>query len=607
MYCFRCGEELVEGAKFCHVCGANQEESRKLFEKRFKNSSPDYQNHSERDSGGDTKVAYSSDPDDGAYLKSYLNKVDTHVSENLKKHETLSGIANAPSKHESAHQDDGDVQRTAEDEKDVEQTVQEQPEKPKKKSFSDIWNSFIDEEDNPYSVFGDMADRMEHDERALASENEDMLRVSQDVEDERYDAQTGDVGTINKKVNAILDEQEREANKKKLTPKGVLSSFFSRKRDDEAEKKNADDTFVLEDSDEDISKAEKDDATVILNPSDELDEATSDTRSTDDEAVISPADAHSHISPSFDDMKEDVDDKTTIFAADDYSRAERASSDREATGEKDATISPEDDDAALFADADLRAEQAFENEDASSKGGLKGFFARLQSKEDSKGDEPSLDDRDNIKTADGDAKTGAKKRDNARLDQFESYFKLGPASNRLQLARQRVLEKGQQGFRGLLGVGVVLSALPVFFAFRRISVLPFIFTILKVVIDLCAFYFANNVARKNTYVDDDERSRNIDNLLLWILYLIPTTIVFFILPSSFAMGRTVLGSVTPHILVSVVLYVWVLFLALSTVQDQLPKGSRTEFLAWYGIIFISINLIAKLFWIIAIFLTSTFA
>ena len=121
------------------------------------------------------------------------------------------------------------------------------------------------------------------------------------------------------------------------------------------------------------------------------------------------------------------------------------------------------------------------------------------------------------------------------------------------------------------------------------------------------FYFANNVARRNTCVEDDLKARTVDNLLHWILYLIPVTVFFFILPSSFAMGRTVLGSVTPHILLSILMYAWVIFLAVSSAQRILPKKNTFEFMAWYGIIFISFDLLAKLFWIIMNILTSTFA
>ena len=181
------------------------------------------------------------------------------------------------------------------------------------------------------------------------------------------------------------------------------------------------------------------------------------------------------------------------------------------------------------------------------------------------------------------------------------------AYDRLSRGRDRVMAKGKQGVYGLLGIGLIISTLPIFFAFGRIGILAVIFAVLKALIDLFRFFFANNVARTNSCVEDNLRERTVDNLFHWILYLIPSAIVFFVLPASTAMGRTVLGAVTPHFLMSILLYVWVMFLAYSSAHSILPKENSRDFLAWYGIIFVSIDLISKLFWIIAIFLTSTFA
>ena len=182
---------------------------------------------------------------------------------------------------------------------------------------------------------------------------------------------------------------------------------------------------------------------------------------------------------------------------------------------------------------------------------------------------------------------------------LKAYDKLAPA-------RERVLAKGKQGVYGLLGIGFILSTVPIVFAFRGIGILAIVFALLKVLIDLFRFFFANNVARTNSCSLDNLRARTVDNLFHWILYLIPSTIIFFVLPASSAMGRTVLGSMTPHFLLSILLYVWVMFLAYASAHSILPKENSRDFLAWYGIIFVSIDLISKLFWIIAIFLTSTF-
>lgn len=543
MYCFQCGEELVKGAKFCHVCGANQEEAKKLFEKNFKNSSPDLSFESSKGSSGDTKVAYSSDPEDGEYLKSYMNKVDTQVGESIKKHETLTGIKKQVAKDKKAEEkvEAKKEKKSLENKETIEPRDAFEPKtvkEPKKKSFSSIWKNFIDEEDNPYSVFGEMADRLEREEAALSSDEEDNIRISQDVEDDRF-AQTGDVSTLNKKVNEILDAQEENEGKEKITPKRVLSSFFSRdKKEDDT---IAHEAFIAS-TEKEVPETEDEE---LSSKSDDSDYMVIDfTRSSEENDVIVPQDAH-----------------------------ETALQDMETTSEIE------------------------EKPKASRTSFLENFKRKSE----------------NLKRTKREKKKAATNEESPKHDEKHHAHNLGElldktdAASRFETARKRVLSKGEQGLRGLFGIGILLSALPVFFAFRRIGILPVLFVLLKIFITLFTFYFANNVARRNTCREDNLKARTVDNLLIWILYLIPVTVIFFILPSSFAMGRTVLGSVTPHILLSVFMYAWVIFLALSAAQDILPKKNAFEFVAWYGIIFISFDLLAKLFWIIMNILTSTFA
>lgn len=557
MYCFQCGEELVKGAKFCHVCGANQEEARKLFEENFKSASPTT-GLDHPASGGDTKVAYSSDPEDGEALKNYLNKVDTHVGMSIQKHETLSGARPKPKKEKTKKKVDAPDKKTAsaplataDEVKAADAPAKKQDEKKKKKSFSAIWNSFIDEEDNPYSVFGEMADRLERDQKVLDDSEADRLRVSQDMDtmDQESFAQTGDVSSLNKKVNAILDAQEKE-DKKKITSKGILSSFFSKNKD----------------SDE-TAPQEKEARKETIWPADAFDK------------VVEPADEKIKPADAFGDTKASVSGPVEKEPATEKSdvaldKAARKQAKKEAKAAAKAQKA---------AKKEAAAGEKKENPFAS-------FFAGL-SKEKSDVDK---------------AKPSTEVKHHHHVSELSDNVYVLKAYDKLAPARERVLAKGKQGVYGLLGIGFILSTVPIVFAFRGIGILAIVFALLKVLIDLFRFFFANNVARTNSCSPDNLRARTVDNLFHWILYLIPSTIIFFVLPASSAMGRTILGSVTPHFLLSILLYVWVMFLAYASAHSILPKENSRDFLAWYGIIFVSIDLISKLFWIIAIFLTSTF-
>lgn len=573
MYCFQCGEELVKGAKFCHVCGANQEEARKLFEENFKSASPTT-GLDHPASGGDTKVAYSSDPEDGEALKNYLNKVDTHVGMSIQKHETLSGARPKPKKEKTKKKADAPDKKTAsaplaaaDEIKAADAPAKKLDEKKKKKSFSAIWNSFIDEEDNPYSVFGEMADRLERDQKVLDDSEADRLRMSQDMDamDQESFAQTGDVSSLNKKVNAILDAQEKE-EEKIITSKGILSSFFSKNKDSDEtapqEKEARKETIKPADAFDTVDKP----ADEKIQPADAFDK------------VVEPADEKIKPADAFGDTKASVSGPVEKEPA-----AEKSDVALDKTARKQAKKE---------AKAAAKAQKAAKKEAAAGEkkeNPFASFFAGL-SKEKSDVDK---------------AKHSAEVKHHHVSELSDNVYVL-KAYDKLAPARERVLAKGKQGVYGLLGIGFILSTVPIVFAFRGIGILAIVFALLKALIDLFRFFFANNVARTNSCTEDNLRARTVDNLFHWILYLIPSTIIFFVLPASSAMGRTVLGSVTPHFLLSILLYVWVMFLAYASAHPVLPKENSRDFLAWYGIIFVSIDLISKLFWIIAIFLTSTF-
>lgn len=602
MYCFQCGEELVEGAKFCHVCGANQEEARKLFEKKFKHAAPTTGSDHPA-SGGDTKVAYSSDPDDSEALKNYLNKVDTHVGESIEKHETLSGARPKPKKQKAKDKPAKKVQENienaappspAKETSPVEKTTSkaqapakaDEPKK-KKKSFSAIWNSFIDEEDNPYSVFGEMADRLERNQRVVDDTDADRLRVSQDMGDMDQEpfAQTGDLSTLNKKVNEILDAQEKE-EEKKMTSKGILSSFFSKDKEDEEKEssKAKDDTVAVPP----VVSATKEKSKEKIIPADADEKIISDDSVqridlTDFGEKIIPADSFEFPQGETPSVEKE------ISSVDEIVSEKKSSEDKS----KDAPVvdRAEEKRKKKEAKAAAKAQKRAAKKEAGQK---KTPFASLFAGK--KNGEQRLKER-----------TEGGEKHHLHVSELSNNPNVLKAYTKLSHARRRVTEKGKQGVYGLLGIGFVISSLPVLFAFRGISILAILFSILKVAIDLFAFFFANNVARRNSCEEDNLRSRTVDNLIHWVLYLIPYTLIFFILPSSSAMGRTTLGSVTPHFLLSLLLYLWILFLAYSSAHKILPKENSRDFIAWYGIIYVSIDLISKLFWIIAIFLTSTFA
>lgn len=144
MYCYQCGKKIIEGANFCHFCGADQRLVDLDSETDLTKNDPDntqiYSPTLETNTKGFELSGLSEEED----LHRYLSKVDNKVKKNVEAFETKD---HPPLRAE-----------------DLSLTVSPEYKEPnedikKKRTFKQIWKDFLNEEDNPYSVFGDVSEK----------------------------------------------------------------------------------------------------------------------------------------------------------------------------------------------------------------------------------------------------------------------------------------------------------------------------------------------------------------------------------------------------------------------------------------------------------------
>ncbi|MDO5038021.1 MAG: zinc-ribbon domain-containing protein [Tissierellia bacterium] len=169
MYCFNCGEELVDGANFCHVCGTDQKKARQAFENKFSkhkatsSTTPGGSQQKASKKKEDTQVFIPSKEEDEE-LVSYVKKVDDKLKSQVLNQENLDALSQSDGLSPKDRREDLNppppTEKTPIEKKSPPEGQKEAsqedpgPKEPKKKrSLKQIWKDFINEDDHSYSVF----------------------------------------------------------------------------------------------------------------------------------------------------------------------------------------------------------------------------------------------------------------------------------------------------------------------------------------------------------------------------------------------------------------------------------------------------------------------
>lgn len=492
MYCYKCGKKLIEGANFCHNCGADQKLIDQLVDLKSDEKNNDIQ--TSYPSENETKIFQLGGQSEEEDLSSYLSQVDNRVKENVEKYETKDSLKKIELNDLSEEVNTNEV-----------------PSK-KKRSFKDIWNDFINEEDNPYSVFGGLSEE---------NKSEEYSKESSSTLDEKKD-------TKNESSFITTNEYKGLANE--------LNKISSQKSDEKIVAK--DDSFVK-----------------------------SDFQNTEDKKKFT--------FPFFQKKKETLSSNVKKVSEEDQFIAELKM--QEALKEE--------------------PEPETNNKDISKKKKAFSFITKNSKSKHSNEVEEDTSSTNKVKS---------KEEENLnRKIQKNSKHIFTTFSNNYD-SIMILIRRNFNLFLPLIFIlGLIFTVSPIFIIQKSIGLAEIIFSVFKILLSLFTFYYANYIARRNTLNIDLNPALNIDTIIHWSFTNFILFIVFFFYPKDVVMGHDLLGALTPHFITSIFLYFFAAILSISSIAKKLQDEQYLEYLGWFFIVFILLELFSKLFWVIITFLSST--
>lgn len=190
----------------------------------------------------------------------------------------------------------------------------------------------------------------------------------------------------------------------------------------------------------------------------------------------------------------------------------------------------------------------------------------------------------------------------------EKMEKIDAYMEKVNLSIADLLEKihglGPHAKTILFVLGLVFCCLPLVLVGWSTPILSLVFALLKIVASLFIFYTAHRMAYGSIEATIPENLRKIGILTNWALCQVVLFILFLFYPKSSTLGYNMLGAVTPNILGTLILYLLTIFFASGLFWQRFKGKSRIQFIGWYAVTFISLELISKIIWILLNFLTS---
>lgn len=560
MYCINCGEKLVDGAKFCHRCGTKQP----FIPHSSTRSYPPVRDEDiKREKPLDGPRSIEETMHSTSDLVDLIQQVDEKINIDLTLHSRDQGEENpnfiGPKKPKDlSPQPTGKTQPVTKIDQDLEEAKSLDPkqekiessEPPAKEKAKDPSQGFVNKLKAGWQKFI----HEEDDEYSIFSALKNKSTPQEDIQRNISDAEKLPMETIEQKASPESIDFSKDAD--------LLEEIVVKKKIDQ--KKIAD-----------LKKSEL-----------ENKERLEKIRQRNLQLKPKESDDYIFYPDSFDHMDFDNMEK---LEEDDLSKSQKI----------------------VFTPESLE-EESFTDK---AKASLKGLFAgKTKSPKDRpKKKETSFLDQFKIKKADKDLLKGdgleAELSSDPQKPVNQAPVKNEKIDNYMEKVHDRIydgLEKlhatGQKGVLFLAIIGLVFCLLPVALVGRSFSAI--IYGILKVLITAFIFHTAHKVAFRSVRIQVSKPLQNLGCLANWTLCQVVLAILFLLYPRQATLGFNMLGALTPTIWATLIYYCITCLFAQGLLWHRLKGVAKVQFLGWYAISFITLDLISKLIWILLNFILS---
>lgn len=236
----------------------------------------------------------------------------------------------------------------------------------------------------------------------------------------------------------------------------------------------------------------------------------------------------------------------------------------------------------------------------------KSIFSFFKSKKSDKKDKIDSKEKEKNKEKSKAPKKEKKSKDEAGSNKSETLENIDDKAKGFLFKLEKRLDFNDKGLRnGVVGIVYLLNVLAVMLAVRKLSIAIFVLPLLRILLTLAEHYYPLDIATNKVSFITDQDEVNQKSFVNWALCQVLVFIMYIINPIGGMFNFTILESITPGIVSTIILFLVTTFIATSLYKDRIEED-KIDFIGWYLVPFILFEMLMKILFLLVDFLTRSF-
>lgn len=247
-----------------------------------------------------------------------------------------------------------------------------------------------------------------------------------------------------------------------------------------------------------------------------------------------------------------------------------------------------------------------ENPDAYLEKEKKSIFSFFKSKKSDKKDKIDSKEKEKKEEKSKAPKKEKQSKDEAGSNKSETLENIDDKAKGFLFKLEKRLNFNDKALRnGVIGIVYLLNVLAVMLAVRKISIAIFVLPLLRILLTLAEHYYPLDIATNKVSFITDQDEVNQKSFVNWALCQVLVFILYIINPIGGMFNFTILESITPGIVSTIILFLVTTFIATSLYKDRIEED-KIDFIGWYLVPFVLFEMLMKMLFLLVDFLTKSF-
>lgn len=236
----------------------------------------------------------------------------------------------------------------------------------------------------------------------------------------------------------------------------------------------------------------------------------------------------------------------------------------------------------------------------------KSIFSFFKSKKSDKKDKIDSKEKEKNKEKSKAPKKEKQSKDEAGSNKSETLENIDDKAKGFLFKLEKRLNFNDKALRnGVIGIVYLLNVLAVMLAVRKISIAIFVLPLLRILLTLAEHYYPLDIATNKVSFITDQDEVNQKSFVNWALCQVLVFILYIINPIGGMFNFTILESITPGIVSTIILFLVTTFIATSLYKDRIEED-KIDFIGWYLVPFVLFEMLMKMLFLLVDFLTKSF-